>query len=133
MVPLSDVSAAIALQPGENYLWTLLLVCNNEERARDIVVDAVVQPVDAAYLNTLPADINQQLANIDSASSAEKLAVYSAAGLWQDLLTELAVLIQTDADTYQPIWSQLLAQQDLASFANVPIYTSTVRPITSTP
>lgn len=125
-IPLA--SAAITLQPNESYLWALMLVCNDENRAEDIVVQTVVQRVGDNYRNTLPDEVNKQLDSLDSVSMNEQLAAYSSAGLWQDLLAELLTLTQTDATTYTSLWSGLLTNQGMSAISDMPVYTTTLQP-----
>lgn len=119
-----SLPATVALEPGENYLWALMLVCNADNRAEDIVVTAVVQSVDSAYLSSLPAEVSDQLSALDKASDDEKLTTYSSAGLWQDLLAELSTLVAEDSATYTPLWSELLTSQGLGAIADAPLYES---------
>jgi hypothetical protein len=113
--------ATVTLEPGKDYLWALLLVCNADNRAEDIVVTAVVQRASDAYLDTLPTEARQQLSEVASASPTERLTIYSEAGLWQDLLGQLAVLVDQDAATYGPLWADLLSDQGLEGIAAAPI------------
>lgn len=121
----------VTLEPGENYLWALMLVCNATNRAEDIAVMAVVQRADSAYLSGLPDEVIQQLRTLDQASDAERLLAYSSAGLWQDLLTELSVLVEADPDTYSPLWTSLLTDQGLGGIADAPFYPSQFTGLTS--
>lgn len=126
-----DLPATVALEPGEDYLWALLLVCNETNRAEDIVVTAVVQRADSAYLSTLPAEVSNQLSALDSASDSEKLTIYSSAGLWQDLLAQLSTLVAEDPAAYRPVWSDLLTDQGLGAIADAPLYPSQLTTLTS--
>jgi hypothetical protein len=123
--------AAIDLEPGENYLWALMLVCNADNRAEDIVVTAVVQRADDAYLDTLSPEVSKQLSDLDQASASEKLTIYSSAGLWQDLLAQLSTLVAADPATYAPVWSDLLTSQGLGAIADAPLYPSQLSALTS--
>lgn len=116
--------SSVSLEPGENYLWALMLVCNSDNRAEDIVVTAVVQRADATYLNTLSASVAEQLNAVESAPDNERLIAYSAAGLWQDLLAELSSLVERDPAIYEPVWNDLLTEQGLGAVASVPLYES---------
>ena len=126
-----DLPATVTLEPGENYLWALMLVCNANNRAEDIVVTAVVQRADNGYLNTLPAEVSRQLDGVDTASPSEKLSIYSSAGLWQDLLAQLSTLTTADPATYEAVWSDLLTSQGLGAIADAPLYESQITTLTS--
>ncbi|HIK43534.1 MAG TPA: DUF928 domain-containing protein [Leptolyngbyaceae cyanobacterium M65_K2018_010] len=121
-----SLPASVTLAPGENYLWALMLVCNPDNRAEDIVVTAVVQRADQGYLSTLSAEVGKQLSAVGTASEGEKLITYSSAGLWQDLLTELFALVKADPATYGPVWRDLLTDQGLGAIANAPLYSSSL-------
>ncbi|PSN10936.1 hypothetical protein C7293_26210 [filamentous cyanobacterium CCT1] len=123
--------ATVVLEPGENYLWALMLVCNPANRAEDIVVTAVVQRADEAYLNTLSAEVSNQLRGLNNASEVEKLTILSSAGLWQDLLTQLSTLTAADPTTYDPLWGDLLTDQGLGAIASAPVYESSLTEISS--
>jgi hypothetical protein len=123
-MPLS--SGAVSLQPGENYLWALMLVCNGENRAEDIVVQAVVQQIGDDYISSLPEDVSKSLSTVNYSSDDEKLATYSSAGLWQDLLAELAPLADADPAVYGSVWIDLLTNQGMGSVAEMPVYTSSL-------
>lgn len=123
--------ATVALEPGENYLWALMLVCNDTNRAEDIVVTAVVQRADSDYLSTLSTEVSDQLSALDSASAGEKLTLYSSAGLWQDLLAQLSTLATADPATYGSVWSDLLTSQGLGAIADAPLYPSQLTTLTS--
>jgi hypothetical protein len=124
---------SVDLEPGENYLWALMLVCNADNRAEDIVVTAVVQRAASAYLDTLSPEVSKQLSDLDQASASEKLTIYSSAGLWQDLLAQLSTLVAADPATYAPVWSDLLTSQGLGAIADAPLYPSQLTALTSSP
>jgi hypothetical protein len=126
-----DLPATVTLEPGESYLWALMLVCNPDNRAEDIVVTAVVQRADNGYLSTLPTEVSSQLNGIDTASPSEKLTIYSSAGLWQDLLAQLSTLATADPATYQAVWSDLLTSQGLGAIADAPLYPSQLTALTA--
>lgn len=126
-----SLPTTVTLEPGENYLWALMLVCNATNRAEDIAVMAVVQRADNDYLSTLPDEVSQQLSTLNQASDAERLLTYSSAGLWQDLLAELSVLVAAEPETYGPLWSSLLTEQGLGRIADAPFYSSQFPGLTS--
>ena len=129
IVSMPLLSGPVTLESDENYLWALMLVCNVDNRAADIVVDVVVQRVGDNYLNTLPPEVNKQLINLGSASKDEKLATYSSAGVWQDLLLELSALVQESSGVYGTTWMELLTNQGMGTIADAPIYESSLHPL----
>jgi hypothetical protein len=126
-----SLPTTVALEPGEDYLWALMLVCNVTNRAEDIVVTAVVQRADNAYLSTLPAEVSSRLNVLNTVSDSEKLTIYRSAGLWQDLLAQLSALMIADPATYGAQWSELLTEQGLGAIADAPLYKSQLTSITS--
>lgn len=119
----------VTLEPGENYLWALMLVCNGGNRAEDIVVTGVVQRAGDDYLKNLPDNLGQKLANLNAVSDEEKLSIYSSAGIWQDLLTDLAILVEEEPMTYGDDWIALLESQGLAAIATAPVFESSFTPL----
>ncbi len=127
-IPLA--AQPVVLEPGESYIWALMLVCNSDNRAEDIVVDVVIRRADEDYLSTLSHDVTEQLINIEMATDEVKLITYSSAGIWQDLVSELAVLMQQQPERYKPTWSELLTNQGMAAIVNAPIYESDLQSLT---
>lgn len=119
----------VSLEPGKSYLWALILVCNGNNRAEDIVVTGVVQRPAPDYFAGLAPEVQDQLAAIDTSSPAEQLATYGEAGIWQDLIAMLAVLANRDPSLYQSDWNTLLEQQGLGAIANRPIVFVEVEPM----
>ena len=126
---VSSAESTVVLEPGKTYLWALMLVCNSENRAEDIVVTGVVQRPDTTYFDALSPDVRDQLSALDTLSLEEQLAVYGEAGMWHDLLQVLASLTHTEPNTYQNDWRMLLGEQGLGAIANSPIIFSEVEPL----
>lgn len=129
IVNMPLASGPVVLEPGENYLWALMLVCNSNNRAEDIVVDVIVRRVSEDYLSTLTSDVTARLANVDSISTEETLITYSSAGVWQDLLSELSILVQEDPGLYESTWTGLLSNQGMASIVDFSVYQSSLQPL----
>lgn len=117
------------LQVGKSYMWALMVVCNPKNRAEDIVVTGVVQRVGDDYIKTLDPKIKQNLNRINQASPQEKLAIYGAAGIWNDMLADTAALMQKNPATYGKDWKDLLSDQGLGAIATVPIVEVNLKPI----
>lgn len=126
-LPLAD--ADVTLEPESAYLWAVLLVCDTTNRASDIVVDSGVRRVGDDYISTLPADVSDKLDSISTAATNEKLQTYGSAGLWQDLVTDLSDLVESQPTSYEATWSGLLSSQGMEAIADAPIYTTTLSPI----
>lgn len=117
------------LKAGRNYLWALMVVCNAQNRAEDIVVTGVVQRVGDDYVKTLDAQTKQKLNSVNTVPPPEKLSIYGSAGIWNDMLADTAVLMQKNPATYTQEWKDLLGEQGLAAIATAPIVEVKLEPI----
>lgn len=122
-------TGAITLDPGNRYVWALLLVCDSENRAQDIVVDVAVQRVGPDYYELLPAEISQELSSVDAAPQSMKLAIYGEAGIWQDFLSALHGLAVQDPALHQKTWVDVLSEQGLADLTSVAVFNSQLFPL----
>lgn len=108
-------SAGLApLELGQDYQWSVALVCNADARQQDLRVDGWVQRLEPTD------DLAAQLAT-EPASS--QVALYAANGFWFDALDQLIALRQTypAATTVQTRWSEFLASVKLDEIAEQPI------------
>jgi len=105
----ADVTSNM-LEDDQNYHWYLSMICDTEQRSRDIVVEGWMrqEAVDTATQKQL-----------NMASSVEKAEVYQEQGFWFDALS---VLAESDSSNEQDMmrqkWSEILSSvglQDLAS------------------
>ncbi len=100
-----------ALKAGQYYTWTISVICNSEDRERDISVSGWVRYVPPE------ADLARQLA---AASESDRLQLYAENGYWFDLVAALAKM-RTDSPRDEAIaeqWSDLLRSQGLSRVAN---------------
>ena len=108
----SDVSSNL-LKTDQNYHWYLSMICDHQQRSRDIVVEGWMrqESIDLA---------TQEQLNI--ASSTEQAEVYNEQGFWYDALSVLAE--SQDSPREQPMvrqkWSELLKSVGLEEFASKP-------------
>lgn len=128
-LPLPTAGLGEGLKPGKRYLWAVLLVCNAKNRAEDIVVTGVVQRVGAVYLKGLDAETQRKLNGINQASAQEKLNIYGAAGIWHDLLADVATLRQKNPTSYTGEWQSLLSEQGLSSLSPIPVVEGKLEPL----
>ena len=128
-IPLPKTGFAQGLQSGKNYQWALMVVCNAKNRAEDIVVTGAVQRINNEYINTLDPETTKQLSRLNNAPVQERLAIYGAAGIWQDLLADVATLAKKNPATYGEEWKSLLTDQGMGAIATVPIAESKVEPL----
>jgi hypothetical protein len=101
------------LEVGKKYTWSLSVVCNEEDRSKDIYVDGLVQKI---------TPDSQMAAELAKASPLEKAAIYASSGVWQDSLATLVELRRTlpQDDEVRGDWEDLLRWQNLDSVAQQP-------------
>ena len=130
---LPQTGAMRGLTAGKNYLWALMMVCNPQNRAEDIVITGVVQRVGEDYLKDLDPQTRQRLQQVGQIPAQERLSVYGSAGIWQDLLADVAALMQQNPSSYRDDWQVLLSEQGLAAIATTPIVERQLEPISPQP
>jgi hypothetical protein len=128
-MPLPKASSAKGLEAGKNYLWALMVVCNANNRAEDIVVTGVIQRVDAEYIQTLDPETKQKLNRVNEVSDREQLSIYASAGIWHDMLADVSMLLKQNPATYGEEWKSLLSDQGLGSISSVPVVESRIEPL----
>ncbi|MEM8719876.1 MAG: DUF928 domain-containing protein [Cyanobacteria bacterium P01_G01_bin.39] len=108
----ADISSSL-LETEQNYHWYLSMICDHQQRSRDIVVEG--------WLRQESIDLATQK-QIDVASSIEQAEVYHSQGFWYDALSVLAE--DEDAIVEQPMirqkWSQMLESVGLGELGSEP-------------
>ncbi|MGB5637173.1 MAG: DUF928 domain-containing protein [Waterburya sp.] len=108
----TDVSSNL-LKTDEHYHWYLSMICDHQQRSRDIVVEG--------WMRQESIDLATQ-EQLSIASSTEQAEVYSEQGFWYDALSVLAE--NQDSVTEQPIvrqkWSEMLKSVGLEELASEP-------------
>ncbi|XGV97778.1 MAG: DUF928 domain-containing protein [Leptolyngbya sp. BL-A-14] len=102
------------LAVGKDYHWSVALICNPDDRSRDIRVDGWVQRV------TPEPRLTSQLAK---ATPVDRVSLYASNGLWFDTLTTLAdqrCANPKDAALISS-WSALLKSVQLGAIAEQPL------------
>ncbi|HAA27650.1 MAG TPA: hypothetical protein DCE56_08240 [Cyanobacteria bacterium UBA8553] len=101
------------LEIGQEYSWTLALVCNPDERSKDIIVGGAIKRVPPNP--TLSRRIQQ-------ASVEERVALYADARLWYETLSSLVELRRDrpDNNDLTQAWNKLLASVGLDAIAKEP-------------
>lgn len=103
-----------SLQTNENYHWYLSMICNQQKRSHDIVVEGWLRRIEIE-----PA-ISQKL---QDASPLEKASLYQQQGIWHDALSVVAQE-QKNASyraAAQAKWIELLNALGLEELANQPL------------
>jgi hypothetical protein len=107
-------STTPALEIARNYYWRLSLICNSQDRSKDIPVKGWVQRV------SLTQTVDGQLKRL---SPRDRLSIYSRYGIWFDALTTLADLRSchpNDKSLFNS-WTNLLEAVQLQSYAQQPL------------
>lgn len=105
------------LEAEQNYHWYLSMICDSQQRSRDVVVEGWMRQ--EAIDSTTKQEIN-------SADSVAKAELYQEQGFWYDAL---AVLAETqNSSAQQPMirskWSELLDSVGLAELSSEPFIES---------
>ena len=103
-----------ALNTNENYHWYLSMICNQQKRSHDIVVEGWLRRIEME-----PA-ISQKLQN---ANPLEKANLYQQQGIWHDALSVVAQAQKTSSypGSAQAKWTELLDALGLKELANQPL------------
>jgi hypothetical protein len=102
------------LEAGKNYRWSIVLICDPENRFTDAVARGIVRRVE------LSADILRQL---DAADPRQKTVIYAENGIWQDALGTLAAARRANPNNTDLAadWESLLDSVTLGEIAKEPI------------
>lgn len=112
----ADVQANL-IEEDTNYHWYLSLICNSQQRSRDIVVEG--------WMRQTTADVvgKEELGSSDPVAQAE---LYQEQGYWFDALSALAS--NPPSEEEEPIikakWSELLESVGLKELATQPFIES---------
>jgi hypothetical protein len=111
---LPSNAAIPPLVVGRDYHWSVALICNPNDRTRDIKVDGWVQRV------APDARLTNQLAK---ATPVDHVSLYASNGLWFDTLMTLADQRCTSPKDAALIssWAALLKSVQLAAIAEQPL------------
>lgn len=109
-------AAAPPLEVGKSYQWSVALICNQQQRTEDIVVQGQIQRTEASP--TL-------LAQLLPATPLQRAALYGKAGIWYDTVNTLAELQLSEPNNSNLVtaWRQLLQSEyvQLGNLAQAPI------------
>ena len=102
------------LELGQTYHWYLRMVCDNEDRSGDIVVEGWIE-------RTQPSPTLVQ--QLEKALQTERPNIYAQAGIWQDSLALLAELRRANPNDSNLAlqWERLLKSVDLAPIVDKPL------------
>ncbi|NER99740.1 MAG: DUF928 domain-containing protein [Symploca sp. SIO1B1] len=112
-VTMPSVANSQELQVDENYKWTFAIVCNEDDRAKDVFVEGVIQLVHRP-------DLAQQS---EIATLEELPAIYAQAGIWHETLTTLDQLRRANPNDTElaEFWANVLTSVGLGQVAEEPL------------
>jgi hypothetical protein len=104
-----EVKASL-LKADQKYHWYLSMICNDQQRSRDIVAEGWMRQ------KTLDQKLQEKLNNV---SSLEKVAIYREQGIWFDALSVLAESLDsvTEKTMMHQQWSEMLGSVGLENLA----------------
>lgn len=102
------------LQIGKNYRWSVGLICDTEDRSKDVFEAGIVRRVE------LSADIRSEL---EKADPRQKAVIYAQTGIWQDALGTLVAARRANPNDpdLAADWKILLDSVNLGEIAAEPI------------
>lgn len=103
-----EIPESAGLKTDRDYLWTLSLVCDSNDRLRDYSVEGIIQPTE------IDLSLKLQLAG---KTPLEKAQLFAQQRIWHDALHIVAQL-----STENPAeWEELLKSINLEKITNKPI------------
>ncbi|NJP10042.1 MAG: DUF928 domain-containing protein [Leptolyngbyaceae cyanobacterium RU_5_1] len=111
---------------GQDYYWSVTLVCSADDPINNMQVSGWVQRV------AVPPGLENQLA---TAKPSDRVSLYANNGLWFDTVTTLATLRceQPKNSTLVSSWVALLKSVKLDKIADQPLISCTLFPVTLFP
>lgn len=104
----------IKLEKGKNYHWYFSVICNPDNRRKDIFVEGWTQHTE------MSSDVASQL---EKAATLERAKLYAEAGIWHEAVATLAELRRQTPD--DPVlvqeWKTLLESAGLKQIAELPV------------
>lgn len=111
-VELPELDKSNELQTSDRYHWYLSMICDPQNRSRDVVVEGWIQRV------TLDPVIEAKLAR---SNPLERATIYQQQGIWYDALSTLAEQKQTiPHERATAKWKELLTSVGLDELAKAP-------------
>src|SRR6476469_1994376 len=107
-IPATPISPT--LEVGNNYQWGFSLICDAEDRGRDLDINGSIQRV----------NLNPDLVtNLEKASMRDRVNIYLKEGIWHDALITLASLRREKPNdsSLAKEWANMLQQVDLKDIA----------------
>lgn len=106
--------SAPPLEIGKRYKWSLAVICDADQRSRDVVVEGWIQRTQ------LGTDLTEQLAVADP---LQRVQLYAQNSIWYETLATLAQMRRSHPDdtSIAAEWQQLLQSVGLKNVAQTPV------------
>lgn len=103
-----------SLQNGKEYAWSFSVVCDTQNRDKDIEVTGSIQRIQT--------DPNLAI-QLEKAQPRQRATLYATSGIWQDTLTIIADLRRTNPNDLgvKTDWEDLLKSVGLEKIAQAPL------------
>lgn len=119
VIAVSLPTTQAPLEVDRLYQWQFRLICDPDDRERDLVVTGVVQRVQPS------PDLSQQLV---AAQPARKPALFDQAGIWYEALQSTVELRHSDPSLATQQWMTLLQEVGLTAIAQKPLISCCSQP-----
>ncbi|MBW4689724.1 MAG: DUF928 domain-containing protein [Komarekiella atlantica HA4396-MV6] len=105
------------LEIGKNYKWSFSIICDSEDRSKDLFVEGWVQRIEPSLTLT---------SQIEKAKPRDRPALYAESGIWHETLMTLAELRYSypQDSTLVAEWTELLDSVGLNNIAKEPLVPS---------
>ena len=122
-IPISGQSAIVSvslpknqikLESGKNYHWYFSVICNPDNRRKDIFVEGWTQHTEMS---------SEVASQIQKAAPLERAKLYAEAGIWHEAVASLAELRRENPDNpaLAQEWKTLLESAGLKQLAELPV------------
>jgi hypothetical protein len=111
---------APALNSGKTYEWAIALVCDPNNRQRDLNASSVIMRVELSA---------EMLNDIKQTPVLEQADIFAQMGIWSDLLTSLVTSLSASPNPTQKLWQDLLRSDSvkLEKIADQPLTVSKIK------
>lgn len=99
--PAVNQTTGEPLQPGTEYAWEFAVICNPTDRASDLAVSGLIEPVELSEDAVLELETTSQ--------PLQEVAVYAGEGVWQETLIRMVNMRCTNESD----WTELLTSVGL--------------------
>ncbi|NJL88514.1 MAG: DUF928 domain-containing protein [Coleofasciculaceae cyanobacterium SM2_1_6] len=109
-ISLPESSGFQGLELNKSYIWSVAIICQRNDRSKDIVADGLIQRV------ATPPELSPRV--LQGMSAIERAELLSRAGIWYDTV---ALLAQLQRNQPLPQWASILQAVELRDLVNQPL------------